>query len=276
MAKDINLTSQQWNDIIFEGKNKDYGAYEMRQSSSKRHVIALLSTLVLALFVAILPLLAGQIEKWRNKPADGLVSDVHLRDLQMQKEAEQEKLVEEMAKQDEPILKSDAFVAPEITEASDITAENQLRDMEDLSKSDNIISIKNVFDGVEEGGRDIAELEYEWRMAGQAAETVRGMHEVEELPSFPGGDDEMYKFLHANLVYPPVEKATNTEGVVNVYFVVNRNGAITDVSVPKPPSRGLSAEAIRVVKLMPKWIPGKQNGKPVNVRFMLPIEFKLN
>jgi len=275
MAKDINLTSQQWNDIIFEGKNKDYGAYEMRQSSSKRHVIALLSTLILAVFVAILPVLAKQIEEWRHKPSDGLIDDVNLRDLQMQKEAEQEKILEELAKPEEPLLKSDAFVAPDITDASNITDDNQLRNMEDLSKSENIISIKNVIDGVEEGGIDIARLEENWKIAGDT-NGILTIDKIEVFPEFPGGERELTKFLQNNLVYPEDAKRMGVEGKVMIQFVVNKNGSITDVTVQGTPPRSLSNEAVRVVKSMPKWIPGRQNGRPVNVYFRLPIEFELN
>jgi len=275
MAKDINLTSQQWNDIIFEGKNKEYGAYELRQSSSKRHVTALLSTLILAIFVAVIPALANKVKEW-TKPTEGLNIDVNLVDLQLQKEAEQEKIIEEIAKPEELILNSEAYAPPDITEATNITDETQLRNMEDLSKSTNIISIRTITDGVEEGGIDIAKWEDHLKQSGLTKKDILDVDEVDVLPSFPGGDEELYRFLRDNLVYPPVDKTIGTEGTVMISFVVSKTGAITDVYAQKGPTRTLSAEAVRVAKKMPNWLPGKHNGKSVPVRFILPIEFKLN
>ena len=107
-------------------------------------------------------------------------------------------------------------------------------------------------------------------------EKIVDMDMLDDIPAFPGGDTELYNFLQTNLVYPKEAINKGIEGIVMVNFVVNKNGAITDVYAQKSPHKLLSAEAIRVVKLMPKWLPGKQNGKPVNVRFILPIEFKLN
>ena len=105
--------------------------------------------------------------------------------------------------------------------------------------------------------------------------TVYQVTDVEKLPEFQGGDEALYKFLRDNLKYPEQARALGMEGVVMVGFVVNKDGTISNVITPKNPHQSLSDEAIRVVKLMPKWKPGMQDGKAVNVRFILPIEFKL-
>lgn len=98
---------------------------------------------------------------------------------------------------------------------------------------------------------------------------------VETNPAFPGGEREMYKYLGKNTDYPPIAQDNNIQGRVYVSFVVEKNGKITDVRVLRGIGGGCDEEAIRVVKSMPSWSPGKQRGKAVRVRFNLPIVFKL-
>jgi protein TonB len=98
---------------------------------------------------------------------------------------------------------------------------------------------------------------------------------VETNPSFPGGEGKMYEYLGSNMKYPPIARDNNIQGRVYVSFVVEKNGKITDVRVLRGIGGGCDEEAIRVVKSMPGWSPGKQRGKAVRVRFNLPIVFKL-
>ncbi len=98
---------------------------------------------------------------------------------------------------------------------------------------------------------------------------------VETNPSFPGGDAKMYAYLGKNMNYPNIAQDNNIQGRVYVSFVVEKNGKITDVRVLRGIGGGCDEEAIRVVKSMPTWSPGKQRGKAVRVRFNLPIVFKL-
>lgn len=98
---------------------------------------------------------------------------------------------------------------------------------------------------------------------------------VEEQPSFPGGDEELYKFLAENIQYPALARENNVEGKVFVQFVVEKNGSITQVKLVKDIGSGCGQEAMRVVKSMPKWKPGKQRGTAVRSQFTLPIRFKL-
>jgi len=98
---------------------------------------------------------------------------------------------------------------------------------------------------------------------------------VEEIPQFPGGDDARVKFLSENIIYPEKARENQIQGTAYITFVVNQDGSIVDVRSLASPDRSLEEEAIRVVKLMPKWIPGKQRGKPVRVQFSMPIKFTL-
>jgi protein TonB len=98
---------------------------------------------------------------------------------------------------------------------------------------------------------------------------------VEESPSYPGGEVARIQFLQQNIVYPQMARESGIQGTVYVTFVVERDGRVTDVRVLRGIGGGCDEEAIRVIKAMPKWNPGKQRGKPVRVQFNMPIKFTL-
>ena len=98
---------------------------------------------------------------------------------------------------------------------------------------------------------------------------------VESQPSFPGGDIARIRFLYENIQYPAMARETGIQGRVYITFVVEKDGSITDVRLLKGIGGGCDEESIRVVKAMPKWIPGKQRERPVRVQFILPIKFTL-
>ena len=98
---------------------------------------------------------------------------------------------------------------------------------------------------------------------------------VEDMPAFPGGMEAMIQFLSSNIQYPADAKKQKVDGRVLVNFVVEKDGSITEIKVPKPGFPSLDAEAIRVVKVMPKWKPGYQRGQAVRVQFTMPINFSL-
>ncbi|HAW59166.1 MAG TPA: energy transducer TonB [Bacteroidales bacterium] len=98
---------------------------------------------------------------------------------------------------------------------------------------------------------------------------------VESMPEFPGGEEARMKFLLQNIKYPQIARESGIQGVVYVTFVVEPDGSITNVKVIRGIGGGCDEEAVRVVKMMPKWIPGNQRGKPVRVQFNMPIKFTL-
>ena len=98
---------------------------------------------------------------------------------------------------------------------------------------------------------------------------------VEQMPSFPGGPSALMKYLSENVKYPVVAQENGVQGRVVVSFVVEKDGHITDVKVVRSVDPSLDKEAARVVKSMPSWIPGKQNGSAVRVKYNVPVSFKL-
>jgi protein TonB len=98
---------------------------------------------------------------------------------------------------------------------------------------------------------------------------------VEEMPEYPGGMDELMKFIQRNIRYPKEAQEQGKQGRVIVQFVVEKDGSITDVNIVRSADPQFDAEALRIVNMMPKWTPGKQRGKEVRVRFTLPVTFRL-
>jgi periplasmic protein TonB len=98
---------------------------------------------------------------------------------------------------------------------------------------------------------------------------------VESMPSFPGGDAALFKYLGDNIKYPVIAQESGIQGRVICQFVVNRDGSIVDIEVVRSVDKSLDAEAVRVISKMPKWAPGKQRGKTVRVKYTLPVNFRL-
>lgn len=98
---------------------------------------------------------------------------------------------------------------------------------------------------------------------------------VESMPGYPGGDAARMQFLQENIKYPQMARESGIQGTVYVTFVVETDGRVTDVRVLRGIGGGCDEEAIRVIQLMPRWVPGKQRGKPVRVQFNMPIKFTL-
>lgn len=110
-------------------------------------------------------------------------------------------------------------------------------------------------------------------MNAQSESSTKVYDEVDEMPSFPGGLNGLMTFLAQNMVYPVTAQENGVQGRVIISFVVETDGSITDVKVARSVDPSLDREAMRVVKAMPKWTPGKKDGKPVRVKYTVPMVF---
>ncbi|MCX6307879.1 MAG: TonB family protein [Bacteroidia bacterium] len=270
MAKDINLNDAEWCDLVFEGRNQRYGAYRMRQTSSKRHTNSFIISVLFIVFLAALPALISTVKKWTT-PREVMNQRTQLTDLSNL----EDKLKEENIKRAQevpppPPLKSTVkFTAPVITDEP-IEEDEVLQAQEELSATKTTISVATVQGTNEETGVDIADLEDH-----KVIIEEKPVYGVEQMPQFPGGEEELLKFIRDNLRYPPVAAEVGIEGRVTIRFVVNRNGDVTDVTVIRGLDPSCDKEAVRVVKMMPRWIPGRQNGRNVPVYYTLPVVYKL-
>lgn len=275
MAREINLTSQEWCNIIFEGKNKEYGAYEIRNNSSKRHLIAYVVVAVFALFAFSIPRLTHMFGvQTDSTEANG---SVKLSIIDMSKPKVPDENIQKVYQAPEPEVKlknSIKFTTPKIEPDEKVKEEDELKGQEELMRNKDVISVATVKDGSEDG-INIKELEGNKLIVADNTVDESVKEIVEIMPTFPGGEAELLKYLKEHIVYPVVAAEVGVQGKVTVQFVVGKDGSIENVHIARGVDKSLDAEAVRVIKSMPKWIPGKQDGRAVRVKFTVPVNFQL-
>jgi len=271
MPKDFDLNSQKWLSLVFEGKNKQYGAYVHREESSNQHLKAMFIVTIVALLAIFLPGIIKSVI-----PAKGeieQVSDVNLSQIDLKQEVPPENKIEQIVVPPPPELKTTvAFTPPVVTKDENIKDEELVKTQQDLTETKADISVADV-KGSETGKVDIADLQ-EHKVVVEEKKPEIFSH-VEVMPEFPGGQSALLKWLGDNIIYPTIAQEQGIQGRVTLRFVVKPDGSVDDVQVVKGLDPSCDKEAVRVVKKMPKWIPGKQNGNPVYVYFSLPVTFKL-
>lgn len=275
MAKDVNIDGREWCDMVFEDKNQKYGAYKLRQSSSKRHIVALIVVLILVILVALIPKLYGVVQSLAKQNLGPMEDVVELANLPLEEQVPEENIIKQEVAPPPPPLKSTIqFVPPVIAKDDEVNDDEQMKTQEEVMDSKLQISVADVKGTDDKHGIDIAELNQN-KVIIEEKPTEEVFTIVENQPEFPGGDAARTKFLNDNINYPVIAQENGIQGRVICNFVVERDGSITDVQVVRGVDPSLDKEAIRVIKSMPKWLPGKQRGKPVRVRFTLPITFRL-
>jgi protein TonB len=271
MAKDINLYSQEWCDIVFEGKNKDYGAYQIRRTSSKRHIVALIAVVIIAVFVAVLPTIITKVSEAVSRAiAGGITDEVKMTQLDVEVELPDDFVPPELPPP--PIVASIKFTAPEITRTEDMTDEDAMKSQQDLIDSKSVVSIIDHVGDADPNAVDARDLIVVKEVV-QEEEVIHKI--VEQQPEFPGGLQELNAIIKKRLQYPQLAAENGIQGTTVVQFAVMKDGTVDKVTVYASAHPLLDREALRVVKTLPKWIPGKINGKGVNSYFIIPIVFTL-
>lgn len=274
MGKDINLNSSEWRDIVFEGKNKSYGAYELRKSSSKRHVVAFLVVLVFVGLIAALPAFLEAVKSSQKQA--GVEEAFELSNIaEVEEQVKEENIIrQETAPPPPPLKATIQFTPPVITEDSKVKEDKEMKSVDELNEKKDIqISIATVEGKNTKDAVDIADLKEHKVIVEEKKEEP--FVSVEQMPQFPGGDVELMKFINGGIKYPTIAAENGIEGRVVIRFVVGKDGNVSDVQVVRSLDPSCDKEAVRVVKTMPKWVPGKQNGRNVPVFYTLPVLFKL-
>jgi protein TonB len=276
MAK-VDLIDNSWVDLVFEGKNQTYGAYTLRKDTGKRNLKALILTVVTIVAIMLLVAAKVAIENELNSHV-AIETDVELSKLAQKKEAkvERKEPVKVQVEQQvvEKVKSSVKFTAPEIKKDEEVNPEDEIKSQDDLSKTNTAIGAFDVKGNDEEAG-EVLKAQQVVVDEKPAEEETKVFDVVEQMPSFPGGDAALMQYLSSHIKYPVVAEENGIQGRVIATFVVERDGSITDVKVVKSVDPSLDKEAIRVLKSMPKWIPGKQNGSAVRVKFTVPVTFRL-
>ncbi len=269
MSQKINLFNEAWVDLLFKGRNQEYGAFQLRKDSSRRHRWGIIIALIFFALIITLPVIYKQII---SKGKERNVEVTTLSNIQIdQKKIEKPKdiIIEKPAP---PLKSSIKFTPPVIKPDEEVKEDEVIKTQEELKKSDVAISVADVKGTDEVNGVDIAELN---KMTVGEDTTSTPYTFVEQMPQFPGGEVALRKFLATSVKYPVIAQENGIQGKVYVNFVVDVNGGISNVKVSRGVDPSIDKEAVRVVKSMPKWIPGKQNGEAVRVSYTVPINFVL-
>lgn len=248
-----------FNDIVFETRNKEYGAYVLRANYSRNVIMALMAGVIIMASATVIPYLRFRAVDGSRTTQEMLV-EIRLENL--------DQPVEQVAPPPEPprtqeIMEQAKYIPPLVVDS--VKPEDEIRLMTadqasvEVHDSEVIEEIVQLAEEVEE----IEEVEDE------------PFYVVEEMPMFPGGDAAIQAYIGANVVYPEVAKENNIQGRVIVKFCVTPSGAVDQVSILKGVDPELDAEVVRVVRTLPKFKPGKQGGKPVPVWHTIPVFFKL-
>ena len=249
-------------EIVFEHRNKTYGAYVLRKLYNKHLMRSVILGVIILLAGLAYPLASSYYAQKRSK--------------YIEKEATASFMDMDKPKEEAPppppppppppaeLVEKVKFVAPVVT-TEDVVEDANIFNQDELAQTTNEAVT------VQEEVADIKAPE----VIDVPEEKKEVFTIVEEMPSYPGGEAERNKFLADNIVYPQQATENGIQGTVYVSFVVDSKGNVTDVKILRGIGGGCDEEALRVVKMMPKWHPGKQNGKQVRVLFNMPIYFKL-
>ena len=276
MAK-LDLISNEWTDLVFEGRNQAYGAYKLRKGTTKRNIWSIIIVALAAVLLFLGLQLQHMVEANRQVENTQAIELSALE--QKKKEAKVEKKEQikvEPEKVVEKVKSSVKFTAPVIKKDNEVKEEDEIK-LDEVEKSNKAVGAFTV-EGNDEVGGEVLKAKEEIAAPEppkQQVEENKVFDVVEQMPSFPGGMGALMSWLSQNIKYPVIAAENGVQGRVIVQFVVEKDGSITDVKVAKSVDPSLDKEAARVVSAMPKWTPGKQNGSAVRVKYTVPVTFKL-
>ena len=282
MAQSVNLSSREWCDLVFEGKNKDFGAYVIRTESSKRHNKAVLWTLIGSIIFGLL--VFGYTKANQYFEERKLIGSNEQENVLVVMPPKAEEPVQERLEQEKPeVLPEEVLNTIKVTELAIVEDDKVNREDEIKTQEEQLESLHSAGSVDFDQGTDNKAVIREFKNEVVVEEKVEKPKEVveqvftvvEQMPQFPGGEAALMKFLQSHINYPPMAAENGVQGKVVVQFVVDKTGRVGEVKVVRSVDKDLDREATRVCKSLPKFTPGRQNGHPVSVWYTLPVSFKL-
>jgi len=285
MAKrNVDLTSKEWRDMVFADKNKEFGAYQLRKTSDRRHNMAVLYTL---LGLVVVFFLIFGYSKYSDYQAEKAALEAKEKAekmsqaiLEQAEETPEEEVEEQKFEQPEVEVPEEVLATVQVTQIAIVDADkvkNEVMDMETQKEDNTARGVVN-----QEGSDDADKFEAVKEQVVVKEPEPEVKHEpdkifvaVEQPASFPGGEAALMKFLSNKVRYPEAAQQNDIQGRVMVNFVIEKDGSVSQVKILKGVDKDLDREAMRVVKSMPKWQPGKNNGVAVRSYFNLPVTFRL-
>ena len=275
----IDLIDNRWSDLMFENRNKEYGAYVLRRQTTSRNIKSIIAVLILFAIVMVYMVAKNAYDDYQKAH----MAQTQVTELTALQEQKKEAKVErkEIVKQEkveqvvEKVKSSIKFTAPVIKKDDEVRPEDEMKSQDEIMNSKVAVGFANVI-GNDESGEVLKAKEMIINEPVKPKEEENKVFDVvEQMPSFPGGMAALMAYLQKSIKYPPVAEENGIQGRVVCTFVVERDGSVTDVRVAKSVDPSLDKEAVRVVSAMPRWIPGKQNGQSVRVKYTLPVTFRL-
>lgn len=283
MAKNVDLTSKEWCDLVFDGRNKEYGAYTLRMETKPRHLKAFILTIIGALCIGAVGVIymsaVKYIEEQRlldQAQQDAVVIDTSAEEEEAEEDVQERYEEPEVEALPEEILNTVKVTELLIAEDEEVRSEDEIKTQDELKETQTAFGQTDFDKGTDD--RSVTrEHKNEVIVEEKKPEPVKEevFKAVEQMPTFPGGDAELMKWLRDHIQYPTVAMENNIQGRVVVQFVVTKTGKVGEVKVVRSVDRDLDKEAIRVCKSLPDFIPGRMNGQAVNVWYTLPVQFKL-
>lgn len=270
VIKDINLNSSEWCDIIFDGRKNSYGAYNMRRNSSMRHIYAFIILLVVFSLIAFIPRLIENVGIYKDY--EKIIEISRLSDLQFEDDND---YILPDAPIPEPLVPSfmpTAELPPtpiEALKSNKIEIVNEIPPLEALLSRPLEDITKDM--SSEEKEKEATNLDEE----GETYKVEELFTVVDDMPAFPGGEPALRDFIAKNLKYPIEAVNKKIQGSVICTFIIEKDGSVTNVKIAQPANALLNQEVMRVINILPKWKPGKKNGKIIRVKYTLPLIFSL-
>lgn len=257
MAKEKKFVPA-FDDIVFESRNQEYGAYRLRKKYNRNVMIAMLIGIIIIGTAVITPYLNAKALEKSRKRAERQV------EIRMENLDQPQEKVEPPPPPPPPPAEAVVqikYVAPVVVDSI------KPEDVRKLMTADQAqVDVKN------EDVQVVSQVQEEVK---EEEAPVEVFVVVEEMPTFPGGEIALMKFINSNIIYPDIAKENNIQGRVILKFCVTYKGTVDQVTILKGVDPALDNEAIRVIKMLPAWKPGKQGGKPVNVWYNVPVTFQL-
>ena len=258
MAKEKNKAPA-FDDIVFENRNKEYGAYSLRKKYNRNVIIALIIGIVIMSTAIITPYLNAKAAENRAKKTERQV-EIKMENLDQPTETVAPPPPPPPPPED--VVQQSRYVPPVVVDSVKPEETVQLMTADQAQVE---VQNEEVVEEVQVVAEEVQEN----------VDEAEPFVVVEEMPMFPGGEPALLAYIAEHTQYPEVAKENNIQGKVIVRFCVTSKGGVDKVSILKSVDPELDAEAIRVVQSLPSFKPGKQGGKPVPVWYMVPINFTL-
>ncbi|MFN4083615.1 MAG: energy transducer TonB [Bacteroidia bacterium] len=268
MAGKLDIFDSKWVELVFHGRNQAYGAYVLRKQGDNNTIKGILAAILLFVLSVTIPAVVNLIKESLPDEPEMKITEVTL--LEEPPPIDKNEPPPPPTEPPPPLKSTVKFTPPEIKPDQEVPKDEPPPLQEDMKDKDaGKATVQGSDDGI-----DASLIENTGTGEGSGPEILTF---AEQMPEFAGGLEEMYKFINKNIQYPQMARENGIQGKVLLSFVVGTDGKITQIEqIGKKLGWGLDDEAIRIVKAMPPWTPGKQNGKPVTVKFTLPIKFQLN